>query len=90
MREISGSQLFRTTIGIQSGPCVFDISRLVITFPTNREITEILCSFRLIVEVENKQISDSSESWEQRFLEVIGSFVLVEYASLTASGTLSQ
>ena len=57
MCEISCSQPFRTTIGIQSGPGTFDISRLVITFSTNLEITEILCSFRLR---ENKQISESS------------------------------
>ena len=43
MCEISGSQPFRTTIGIQSGPGTFDISRLVITFSTNLENAEILC-----------------------------------------------
>ena len=32
MYESSGSQFFRTTTGIQSGPDAFDESRLVMTF----------------------------------------------------------
>ena len=40
---------FRTTTGIQSGQDVFDESRLVITYLTNLEVTEI-CSFTLVVE----------------------------------------
>ena len=41
MYESSGSQFFRTTTEIQSGPDAF---------LTNLRVTEILCSFRLVVE----------------------------------------
>ena len=47
--ESSGSQLFRTTTGIKSKPDVFDTSRLIVTFLTNLGITEIFCSFRLVL-----------------------------------------
>ena len=50
MYESSGSQFFKTTTNIQSGPDAFDESRLVITFLTTLGITEILCSFRLVLE----------------------------------------
>ena len=46
MYESSGSQFFRTTTGIQSGPNVFYESRFVITFLTILGVTEILCSIR--------------------------------------------
>ena len=47
--ESSGSQLFRTTTGILSKPDVFDTSRLIVTFLTNLGVTEIFCSFRLVL-----------------------------------------
>ena len=50
MCESSGSQFFRTTTGIQSGPDVLDKSRLILTFLTILGVTEILCSFKLVVE----------------------------------------
>ena len=50
MYESSGSQLSRTTARIQSGPDVFDKSRLVMTFLTKLGVTEILCSLRLVLE----------------------------------------
>ena len=50
MYESSGSQFFRTTTGIQSGPDIFDESRLVMTFLTILGVMEILCSFRLVLE----------------------------------------
>ena len=40
MYESSGSQFFRTTTGIQSGPGAFDKSRLVMAFSTNLGVTE--------------------------------------------------
>ena len=46
----SGSQFFRTTTGIQSGPVAFDESRFVMTFLTILAVTGVLCSFRLALE----------------------------------------
>ena len=45
-----GSQFFRTITGIQSGPDTFHESRFVMTFLTILWVTEILCSFRLVLE----------------------------------------
>ena len=61
MYESSDSQFFRTTTGIQSGPDAFDESRFVMTFLTILGVTEILCSFRLILEGKTgKEIPKSS------------------------------
>ena len=57
MHEGSGSQLFKTTTGIQSGPDTFDESRFVRTFLTSLGITEIFCSFRLVIQrIKDKEI----------------------------------
>ena len=136
MYESSGSQFFRTTFGIQSGPGTFDESRFIMTFLTILGVMEILCSFGLVLEGKiGKEIPDSSrleslekflannsalsdvehntsgmlnrggianlsllrtllaicqKSREPSFWEVMGSFVLVAYASLEASRTLLQ
>ena len=59
--ESSGSQFFRTTTGIQSGPGAFDKSRFIMTFLTILEVTEILCSFKLVLEGKTgKEIPESS------------------------------
>ena len=50
MYESPVSQFFRTSTGIQSGPDAFDESRFAITFITILGITEILCSFRLVLQ----------------------------------------
>ena len=50
MYEISASQFFRITTGIQSGPDAFDESRFVMTFLTILGLTEILYSVRLVLE----------------------------------------
>ena len=50
MYENSGSQFFRTTTGIQSGPDAFDESWFVMTFSTILKVKEIICSFRLVLE----------------------------------------
>ena len=50
MYESYGSQYFRTTSGIQSGPDTFDKSSFVMTFSTILGVTEILHSFRLVLE----------------------------------------
>ena len=61
MYENSGSQFFRTTTEIQSGPDTFDESRFVMTFLTILGVTEILCSFRLVLESKSgKEIPKSS------------------------------
>ena len=48
--ESSDSQFFRAKTGLQCGPGAFDESLLVMTFLTNLGVTEILCSFRLVLE----------------------------------------
>ena len=61
MYDSSGSQFFRTITEKQSGPDAFDESRLVMTFLTNLRVTEILCSFRLVIEGKTgKKISKST------------------------------
>ena len=54
MHESSCSQFFRTVTGIQLGPDAFVESRFVMTFLTILGVTEILCSFRLVL--EGKQV----------------------------------
>ena len=46
------SQLFETTAGIQSGPDACDKSRFIMTFLTILGVTEILCSFGLVIEAK--------------------------------------
>ena len=61
MYESSGSQFFRTTTGIQSGPDAFDGSWFIMTFLTSLVVIKILCSFRLVlVGKTGKEIPDSS------------------------------
>ena len=58
MYENSGSQFFRTTTGIQSGP---DESRIVMTCLTIWGVMEILCRFILVLERKTgKGIQESS------------------------------
>ena len=49
MYESSDSQVFSTTDRIQSGPDTSDKSRLVVTFLINLGVSEILCSFRIVL-----------------------------------------
>ena len=61
MKESSGSQFFRATTRIQSGPDVFDKSRFIMTFSTSLGVTEILCNFKLVLEGKTgKEIPESS------------------------------
>ena len=56
----SGSQFFRTTTGIQSEPGTFYESRLTMTFLTILGVTQILRSFRLVLEEKaGKEILES-------------------------------
>ena len=50
MYESLGTQFFRTTTGIQSGPGGFHELRFVMIFLTILGVMEILCSFRLVLE----------------------------------------
>ena len=70
MYESSGSQFFRTTTGIQSGPDAFDESRFVMTFLTILGVMEIICSFRLVLEGKTgKEIPESSRfEFMEKFL----------------------
>ena len=75
MSESSGSQLFRTTTGIQSGPDVFDKSTLITTFLTILGVIEILCSFKLIL--EGKTGKEIHESSRLKFLEKFQQTILL-------------
>ena len=58
--ESSSSQFFRTTTGIHSEPDVFDQSRFVMMFLIILGVTEILYSFRLLLEgKKGKEIPES-------------------------------
>ena len=61
MYKSSGSQFFRITTGIQSGPDTFDESRFAMAFLTILGVMEILCSFGLVLEGETgKEMPESS------------------------------
>ena len=54
------TQFLRIITGIHSGPVVFDESSFVMTFLIILGVTEIFCSFRLVLEERtSKQITES-------------------------------
>ena len=65
--ECSGSQLFKTTTGIQPGPNAFDELRFMMTFSNILGVTEILCKFKLVQ--EEKTGIEIPESSRLEFLE---------------------
>ena len=67
MSESSGSQFLRTTTEINSCPDAFDVSRLVLTFLNILGVTEISCSFRLVL--EGKTGIEIPESSRLEFLD---------------------
>ena len=67
MKESSDSHFFRTTTGIQSGPDAFDKSGFIMTFLTILGVTEILCSFKLVL--EGKTCTEIPESSRLEFSE---------------------
>ena len=75
MHENSGSQFFRTTTEIQSGPDTFDESRFIMTFLIILGVIEILCSFRLVL--EGKTGKDIPESSRFEFLEKFWQTILL-------------
>ena len=81
----SGSQFFRTTTAIQSGPEAFDESRFVMTFLTILGVMEILCSFRLVLEGKTgKEIPESSR------LEFLEKFLANNFALTDAEDNTSS
>ena len=85
MYESSGSQFFRTTTGIQLGPDTFDESSFVMTFLSILELKEILCSFRLVLEVKSgKEIPESSR------LEFLEKFLANNFALSDAEDNTSS
>ena len=89
MYESSGSQFFRTTTGIQSGPDTFDELKFIMTFLTILGVIEILCSFRLVL--EGKTGKEIPESSRLEFLEKIlaNNFALSE-AEDNTSGPVNR
>ena len=87
--ESSGSQFFRTTTGIQSGPDVFDESRFVMTFLTILGVIDILCNFRLLL--DGKTAKEIPESSRFEFLEkfLANNFALSD-AEDNTSGPLNR
>ena len=87
--ESSGSQSFRTTTGIQSGPDAFDESRFVMTFLTILGVTEILSSLRLVLEGKtSKEIPESSRL--EFFKEFLGNNFALSEAKDNTSGPLNS
>ena len=75
MQESSGSHFLRTTTVIQSGPDGFDKSRFIMIFLTILGVTEILCSFKSVLEEETgKEIPESSRL---KFLEKFSATILL-------------
>ena len=65
MHESSGLQFFRSTTGIQSGLDVLDRLRLVMTSLTNSQVSEIIQSFKLVLErIESQEMLESFNSYE--------------------------
>ena len=89
MYESSGSQLFRTTTGIQSGPGNFEEWRSIMTFLANFGVIEILCNFRLVL--EGKTGKETPESPWLELLEkfLANNFVLSDAEDIT-SGPLNR
>ena len=81
MQESSGSQFLGITTGIQSRPDAFDKSRFIMTFLTILGVTEILCSFRLVLEGKTgKEIPGSSRL---EFLEKFAAILLYQMPKTT-------
>ena len=89
MQQSSGLQFFRTTTGIHSGPDVFDRSRLIMTFLIILGVTEILCSFKLVL--EGKTGKGIPESSRFEFLEkFLGNNFALSDAEDNTSGPLNR
>ena len=79
MNESLGSQFFRTTTGLQSGPDTLDESSFIMTVLTVLGVIEILCSFRLVLQGKTgKEIPEPSR------LESLEKFLGNNFALLDA------
>ena len=89
MYERSESQFFRTFTGIESGPGVFDETRFIMTFLTILAVTEISCSWRLVLEEETGKVI--AEPSRLEFLEkfLANTFALSDAEDKT-SGSLNR
>ena len=87
--EISDSKLFRPTVGIHSGTEVFDESSFITNVILILRVTEILYSYRLVL--EGKKVKETPESSRLEFLEKFSanSFPLLDSADST-SGPLNR
>ena len=75
MYRSSDSHFQRINTGIQAGPGAFDESRFIMTFLIILGVTEILCSFRLVLEGKSgKGIPEPSR------LELLGKFLANNFA----------
>ena len=63
MLESSSSQFFGTTTGILSGPDAFDKSRFIMMFLSIFGVTEILCTFKLVLEGKKVKRYLSHQDW---------------------------
>ena len=68
MYESWDAQFSRTTTEIKSRPVAFDKSKFVMTFLTILRVTEIFCSFRLVL--EEKIGKEKPESSRSGFLKI--------------------
>ena len=85
INKSSGSQFFRTTTGIKSGPDAFDESRFVVTFLNIIVVKEIICNFRLVLEGKTgKEIPESSR------LEFLEKFLANNFALSDAEDNTSS
>ena len=85
MYESSSSQFLRATTGVQSGLDAFDESGFIMTFSTILGVTEILRSFRLVLEgTAGKEIPESSG------LEFLEKFLANNFALLNADDSTSR
>ena len=81
MYESSGPQFFKNTTGTHSGPDAFDESRFVMTI---LGVTEVICSFRLVLERKTgKEIPKSSR------LEFLEKFLANNFALSDAEDNTS-
>ena len=73
---------------MQSGPDAFDKSRFIMTFLTIFGVTEILCSFKLVLEGKTgKEIPESSRL--ELLEKLVNNFALAD-ASDNTSGSLNR
>ena len=89
MQESSGSQFFRTTTGIQSRPDALNKSRFITTFLTILGVTEILCSFKLVLERKTGKETPESSRLEFKEKFSVNNFALSD-AEDNTSGPLNR